>query len=160
MFGVFLCMRAFIHAHTHVFVLIQKCVYVSLNRIKTSEKNAMNPAAKAHNKRFNSGTFFVFFSSQWRRQNAGTIRATRPAAQPWPHCSNGLQRRPMPWASVTYFIYNEVSSPFTGWMPPSPAIQNSRKVFRCFSLLVPMCREWGASYRCAPRRPTCSHPYT
>lgn len=54
----------FLCVDTHVFVLIQKCVYVFLNRIKTSAKNIMNPAAKVSCRKFKSGlNFFVCFLS-------------------------------------------------------------------------------------------------
>lgn len=60
MFGVFLCVQAFIHAHPHVFVLIQKYVYVFLNGIRTFEKNIMNPAVETHCNKFKIETFLCF----------------------------------------------------------------------------------------------------
>lgn len=67
MFDVFLCMQAFIHAHPHVFVLIQACVYLFLNRIKAFEKNIMNLAAKTHWNKFNSETSLCFV--HYRKQD-------------------------------------------------------------------------------------------
>lgn len=61
-----LCVQAFIHAHPHVFVLIQTRVYVFLNGIKTFEKNIVNPAGKTHCSKFNNETFLSFVHySEW-----------------------------------------------------------------------------------------------
>lgn len=157
MFDVFLCVQAFIHAHPHVFALIQTYVYVFLNGIKAFEKNIMTLAAKTHRNKWNIS---VFCSLQKTRPNAGAVWTTRPPAHQWPDCEKDLQRKSLPWASVAYLIYNEVPSLFRGWMLPSPALQNSHKVFRCFPVLLPTCWEWGASYRCAPLCPTCSQSFT
>lgn len=63
MFGVFLCLQAFVHAHTHVFVL-NKYVYVFVNGIKTFKKNIMNPAVKTPLQQVEQWYIFVFSSFQ------------------------------------------------------------------------------------------------
>ena len=61
MFGVFLCVQAFAHAHPHVFVLIQNYVYVSLNGITTLEENIVNPAVETYRNKFKIKRFCVPF---------------------------------------------------------------------------------------------------
>lgn len=101
---------AFIHAHPHVFVLIQTCVYAFLNGMKTFERNIMNLLPK----RIATSSTVLHFA-HYSEQDTTLQSCCSSVA--W--CEKRLQRKSPPQASVSYLIYNEDSSLFRRWMPPS-----------------------------------------
>lgn len=72
---------------------------------------------------------------QRTKNNSGFIWSTRPAAHQWP-VRRVYWENCCSWASVSYLIYNEVSSLLWRWMPPSPALQKLTQGIQMFSFAV------------------------